>query len=70
MPVVGRWQTDEKRVFIVFVLTAIAWMTRGQPFGGWSTWLDLNGANDASVALVAVVCMFLIPNGKGERGLG
>jgi len=67
MPVVGRWQTDEKRVFIVFVLTAIAWMTRGQPFGGWSTWLDLNGANDASVALVAVVCMFLIPNGKGER---
>jgi sodium-dependent dicarboxylate transporter 2/3/5 len=27
----------------------------------------LKGANDASVALVAVVCMFLIPNGKGER---
>jgi|TARA_Y100000385_G_scaffold105375_1_gene109209 sodium-dependent dicarboxylate transporter 2/3/5 len=67
MPVVGQWQTDEKRVFTVFVLTAIAWMTRGQPFGGWSTWLDLKGANDASVALVAVVCMFLIPNGKGER---
>lgn len=67
MPVVGQWQTDEKRVFTVFVLTAIAWMTRGQPFGGWSTWLDLEGANDASVALVAVVCMFLIPNGKGER---
>ena len=67
MPVVGHWQTDEKRVFTVFVLTAIAWMTRGQPFGGWSTWLDLKGANDASVALVAVVCMFLIPNGKGER---
>ena len=67
MPVVGQWQTDEKRVFTVFVLTAVAWMTRGQPFGGWSTWLDLKGANDASVALVAVVCMFLIPNGKGER---
>ena len=67
MPVVGQWQTDEKRVFIVFVLTAIAWMTRGQPFGGWSTWLDLKSANDASVALVAVICMFLIPNGKGER---
>ena len=67
MPVVGKWQTDEKRVFTVFVLTAIAWMTRGQPFGGWSTWLDLKSANDASVALVAVVCMFLIPNGKGDR---
>ena len=48
MPVVGQWQTDEKRVFTVFVLTAVAWMTRGQPFGGWSTWLDLKGANDAT----------------------
>jgi len=67
MPVVGKWQTDEKRVFIVFVITAIAWMTRGQPFGGWSTWLDLKSANDASVALTAVVCMFLIPNGKGQK---
>jgi sodium-dependent dicarboxylate transporter 2/3/5 len=67
MPVVGKWQTDEKRVFIVFVITAVAWMTRGQPFGGWSAWLDLKSANDASVALTAVVCMFLIPNGKGER---
>lgn len=67
MPVVGKWQTDEKRVFIVFVCTAIAWMTRGQPFGGWSSWLDLKSANDASVALTAVVIMFLIPNGKGER---
>ena len=67
MPVVGQWQTDEKRVFTVFVLTAIAWMTRGQPFGGWSTWLDLKGANDASVAMIAVVCMFLIPDGKGSR---
>jgi sodium-dependent dicarboxylate transporter 2/3/5 len=67
MPVVGNWQTDEKRVFIVFVFTAVAWMTRGQPFGGWSSWLDLKSANDASVALAAVVCMFLIPNGKGER---
>jgi len=67
MPVIGQWQTDEKRVFIVFAMTAIAWMTRGQPFGGWSSWLDLKSANDASVALTAVVCMFLIPNGKGER---
>lgn len=67
MPSVGQWQTEEKRVFIVFSLTALAWVTRGQPFGGWSTWLDLPGANDASVALIAVVTMFLIPDGKGSR---
>ena len=67
MPDVGKWETEEKRVFLVFSLTAIAWITRGQPFGGWSTWLDLPTANDASVALVAVVAMFLISDGKGSR---
>lgn len=67
MPEVGRWQTDERRVFIIFSLTALAWITRGQPFGGWSSWLDLPAANDASVALISVVIMFLVPNGKGNR---
>ena len=67
MPAVGQWQTEEKRVFIVFSLTALAWVTRGQPFGGWSDWLNVPGANDASVALIAVVAMFLIPDGKGSK---
>jgi sodium-dependent dicarboxylate transporter 2/3/5 len=67
MPPVGMWQTYEKRVFIVFAITATAWVTRGQPFGGWSTWLNVPGVNDASVALMAVVTMFLIPNGKGGK---
>jgi sodium-dependent dicarboxylate transporter 2/3/5 len=67
MPKVGAWQTEERRVFIVFTLTALAWVTRSQPFGGWETWLEVPGANDASVALLAVVAMFLIPNGKGSR---
>ena len=66
MPLVGAWQPEERRVFIVFSLTAVAWMTRGQPFGGWSEWLNLQGANDASVALVAVVIMFLVPDGEGK----
>ncbi|MCZ6502041.1 MAG: SLC13 family permease [Gammaproteobacteria bacterium] len=67
IPTTGEWRIDEKRVFIVFSLTALAWVTRGQPFGGWSTWLNIPGANDASVALIAVISMFLIPNGKGAR---
>ena len=49
----------------VFALTALAWMTRGEPFGGWRVWLDLPQANDASVALLAVVVMFLSPDGAG-----
>lgn len=67
MPQIGKWQLEEKRVFIVFAITALAWVTRSQPFGGWKTWLDIPGANDASVALLAVVVMFLVPNGKGGR---
>ena len=67
MPTVGQWQAEEKRVFIVFSLTALAWITRGQPFGGWSKWLNFPSANDASVALIAVIAMFLIPDGKGGK---
>jgi len=67
LPEVGAWRTEEIRTLIVFALTAIAWITRGDPFGGWSGWLGLPQANDASVALIAVVALFLTPNGKGER---
>jgi sodium-dependent dicarboxylate transporter 2/3/5 len=67
LPAVGAWRTEERRVMIIFGLTALAWITRGEPFGGWKAWLGLPQANDASVALLAVVAMFLTPNGRGER---
>ncbi len=65
----GNWRTAEVRTLIVFGVTAALWITRKEPFGGWSAWLNLPGANDASVALLAVVVMFLIPSGerKGDR---
>ncbi len=67
LPTIGKWAIDEKRVFIIFSLTALAWVTRKQPYGGWSEFLSIPGANDASIALIAVVIMFIIPNGKGEK---
>ena len=67
MPDVGRWTAVEIRVMTVFGLTALAWVTRMEPFGGWSQLFGVPGANDAVVALVAVVFMFLIPDGKGSR---
>jgi sodium-dependent dicarboxylate transporter 2/3/5 len=67
LPQQGPWRTEEKRVMIVFGLTALAWVSRGEPFGGWSGLLGLPGANDASVALLAVVLMFVISDGKGGR---
>ncbi len=67
LPEVGKWQSAERRVLIVFALTALAWVTRSQPFGGWSTFLNVPGINDAGVAMLAVVVMFLVPDGRGER---
>lgn len=68
LPEVGQWRIEEKRVLIVFALTALAWITRQEPFGGWSHLFGLESASDASVALVAVVLMFVVPNGhkKGQ----
>ncbi|TKB45714.1 SLC13 family permease [Thalassotalea mangrovi] len=67
MPVQGKWRTEEKRTLAVFALTALAWITRKEPFGGWSGALDLPQVGDSSIALAAVVIMAMIPNGKGSR---
>ncbi len=67
IPPAGNWRAEERRVLIIFGLTALAWITRLEPFGGWSTWLGLKGANDAIVALIAVVILFLVPNGRGGK---
>lgn len=67
VPASGAWSAGERRVMLVFALTAAAWITRTEPFGGWSGALGLPGANDASVALLAVVALCLIPDGRGGR---
>ena len=67
LPVLGPWRVEEKRTLWVFGLTALAWITRQEPFGGWSGALDVEIAGDSTVALFAVVLMFIIPNGKGSR---
>jgi len=61
---VSPWSTAEKRVLAVFCLTALAWITRQQPFGGWSGFFEIPGAGDDTVALTAVVLLFVIPRGK------
>ena len=66
LPEVGKWRVDERRVLMIFALTALAWITRKEPFGGWTELLGVN-ANDASVALTAVILMFVVPNGRGEK---
>lgn len=67
LPSVGRWRREEVRTLLVFAITALLWVTRREPFGGWSGLLGLDQANDGSVALLAVVAMFIVPNGAGGR---
>ena len=67
LPSVGKLTSYEKRVLLVFAITALAWIFRSQPFGGWSQLLGLPQANDASTALLAVVLMFVIPRESGSK---
>jgi len=67
LEVAGRWSAAEKRVMTLFIAIAALWVTRTAPFGGWQSWLNLPYANDAAVALLAVVALSAIPDGKGGR---
>lgn len=67
LPELGTINLAQKRVLIIFSITALAWMTRIQPFGGWSQLLGTPGVGDSTVALFMVVLMFLIPDGKGGK---
>lgn len=63
LPDPGPWRTGEVRTLLVFGLAILAWITRAEPFGGWSTWLHMPNAGDSTVAVAAVIAMFLIPSG-------
>ncbi|WP_246722570.1 DASS family sodium-coupled anion symporter [Aliikangiella sp. G2MR2-5] len=67
VPDTGKWTTIEKRVMWVFGVTALLWITRSEPFGGWRELTGLTTANDASVAMLACIAMFIIPDGKDGR---
>lgn len=63
----GSWQSAEKRVLCIFGITALLWISRKQPFGGWSDLLNLPNIHDSTIALLASVALFIIPNGKGGK---
>ena len=75
----GSWRKEEKRTLCVFFFTALAWMTRSSPFGGWKGFFGLvsesdiglynilANANDASVAFIAVIVLFCVPSGNKKE---
>ncbi|MGB7329621.1 MAG: SLC13 family permease [Rubripirellula sp.] len=60
----GPWTPAQRRVLAIIAGTAVLWMTRSAPLGGWSGWMDTPMAHDATVGLAAVVLMFLVPSGE------
>jgi sodium-dependent dicarboxylate transporter 2/3/5 len=63
LPDPGKWRCEEVRALAIFTITALLWVTRQQPFGGWSYWTGLTGANDAAIALLGAFAMFVVPSG-------
>ncbi|MDP8237813.1 MAG: DASS family sodium-coupled anion symporter [Candidatus Hatepunaea meridiana] len=69
----GAFTTAEKRVGVIFAITAILWITRSNidlgflNIPGWSNLLGLKGfVDDGTVAIAMGVLLFIIPSGKGS----
>ena len=62
----GPWQAAEIRVLLIFGLTVLLWITRKDPFGGWSHLLDLEHTHDGYTALIACLLLFAVSDGKGR----
>lgn len=65
LPTLPPWKPAERRVLAVFGITALLWVTRTAPFGGWSGALSMDGVGDSTIALAAVVALFALPDGEG-----
>ena len=64
LPIQAPWSRAEVRVMAVFAATALAWITRSEPFGGWSQALGLGYTNDAMVGFIGVFALFVINDGS------
>ncbi len=66
MPSIGPMQSNERRVLVIFFVTALLWIFRAGPLGGWSALLPTDRAmvGDSTVALAASLMMFLCPSGR------
>lgn len=75
LPTTGAWSAPERRVVVLFAFTAVAWIFRANPYGGWSGLVGLVDASgrptigDETVALAAVSLCFVLPDGGGSRML-
>jgi len=59
----GKISTSEKRVFFIFICTALLWIFRGS-INGIS---GLEGLTDPGIAMLCGLILFLTPNGGGNQ---
>jgi sodium-dependent dicarboxylate transporter 2/3/5 len=64
LPQMFQWSTSEKRVLTIFGIIALLWITRNNPFGGWSELIGISSIGDATIALLGVVLMATV---KGDQ---
>ncbi len=71
----GRMNRAEKRVGLIFIITALLWITRSNinlgffMLPGWSNRLGLKGMiDDGTVAITMAILLFIIPSGSSQGG--
>ena len=72
----GTMSKAEKRVLVIFILTALGWIFRRgftidqTVIPGWAALLGVEDmVHDSTIAVVAALAMFLIPTGEGQKRL-
>jgi len=66
LPKMTLWSTSEKRALTVFVLVALLWVFRKNPFGGWSELTGMTQVGDVTIALFGALLMAIIPGDKDK----
>lgn len=72
VPHPGPWRTSEVRVLAALAVTALAWIFRTGPGGGWSSWLPTVAGGesligDTTIAIAAAMFMFICPSGDDPQ---
>jgi len=64
---IGQISYEEKVVLIVFVLTAIAWITRSYILTPLLAKVGISGLDDTIIAMIAGISMFLLPAARSKK---
>ena len=67
VPDPGPWTSGQRRALGVFVLVALLWATRTDPWGGWSAAWPFGKTSDAAIGLLGVLLLGVSTDRHGAR---